>query len=134
MFGLRGGPADPAPTGQSTGLRLSPVRATSIHRLLSQPYWWLWSFVGLVSLYDALLVVLFREVISSTEENPVGIALLRLDSGGLTYFLPAKLMGTAIVLGALVGVYRLLQNSRHLIIGGVASFQAWLLWYLNFSM
>src|SRR5690606_28116592 len=46
---------------------------TSCSRLrswLGAHYWWLWTFVGVVSLYDAWLVVVFREMIHQTERNP----------------------------------------------------------------
>lgn len=101
---------------------------------LGAHYWWLWAFVAAVSVYDAWLVVVFREIIHYTEENPVGRLLIQLDSNGINYFLGAKAVGTVIVLLALIGVHRLSHRHREWIMGGVASFQAWLLWYLSFAV
>lgn len=107
--------------------------AGPLRHSLRAHYWWLWSFVGLVSLYDAWLVVVFQEIIHDTEQNPVGRLLIRLNSNGITYFLTAKAAGTAVVLLALIALHRLSHQYRDWIMGGVASFQAWLLWYLSFA-
>lgn len=104
-----------------------------IRGYLGSHYWWLWMFVGLVSVYDAWLVVAFREIIHYTEQNPVGRLLIRLDSNGISYFLAAKAIGTALVLLALIVVHQLTHRYRHWIMAGVAGFQAWLLWYLSFA-
>lgn len=101
---------------------------------LGAHYWWLWTFVGVVSLYDAWLVIVFREIIHHTEENPVGRLLIHLNSNGIWYFLGAKAVGTAIVLLVLIAVHRLSHRHREWIMGGVATFQAWLLWYLSFAV
>jgi hypothetical protein len=100
---------------------------------LGAHYWWLWTFVGVVSVYDAWLVIAFREIIHYTEQNPVGRLLIQLDSNGISYFLTAKAVGTVIVLLALIAVHRIAHRHREWIMGGVASFQAWLLWYLSFA-
>jgi hypothetical protein len=110
---------------------------TSCGRLrswLGANYWWLWAFVAAVSMYDAWLVVVFREIIHYTEQNPLGRLLIQLDSNGISYFLTAKAVGTAIVLAALIAVHRLSHRYREWIMGGVATFQAWLLWYLSFAV
>lgn len=105
----------------------------AVQTIIRSHYWWTWAFVGAVSLYDGCLVVAYRSMIRSTEKNPVGKLLIELDSGGITYFLAAKFAGTVVVLLALVEIHRVLHRYRDWIIGGVASFQAWLLWYLSFS-
>lgn len=104
-----------------------------VRHWLAAHYWWLWTFVGAVSLYDAWLVIVFRDMIHQTEKNPLGRLLIQLDSNGIAYFLTAKAFGTLIVLLALAAVHQLAHRHREWIIGGVASFQAWLLWYLSFA-
>lgn len=68
--------------------------------------WWYWArlgFVGIVSAYDTYLTFVLRDVILFTEQNPMGLWLIRLDPHRLIYFTVAKTVGTLTVL-TLMGV------------------------------
>ncbi len=94
-------------------------------------FWSLWSFIGGVSLYDAWLVVLTRNVILSTEQNVICWHLINLEPMHLSLFLAAKAAGTLIVLAILGWLH--LHSHRHTLTtsSGVATFQFGLLMYLN---
>jgi hypothetical protein len=89
-----------------------------------------WLFVGLVSAYDAYLVVLYAESILGMEQNPICRYLIERDTG-LTLFLQAKGAGTCTVLAILGALYLRRQRQAQFIAGGVALFQLVLLWYLT---
>ena len=94
-------------------------------------FWGLWSFIACVSLADAALVVVHLDEILLMEENPICRHLIRLDPTGLTYFLPAKLAGTATVLVVLRLIDLFMRRNAALITGSVAAYQAGLLVYLT---
>lgn len=120
-------------TSQRSRWKFVQRNLRTIRESVCSHYWWMWTFVGLVSLYDAWLVVVFREIIHEVEENPVGRMLIALDSNGISYFLAAKAVGTIVVLLSLIAVHRVTQRYRDWIMGAVAAFQAWLLFYLSFA-
>ncbi len=112
-----------------------PIRRVSgqVARVVrSRPFFWvLWSFIGCVSLLDAALVLVYAERILEMEENPVCRLLIELDPTGFSYFLPAKLAGTVLVLVLLRLIDRFMRNRAALITAAVAAYQAGLLMYLG---
>ncbi|QDU35943.1 hypothetical protein Mal4_02250 [Maioricimonas rarisocia] len=96
-------------------------------------FWMLWWFIALVSTIDLWLVVAYQDVILDIEESAVCHFLISLDPQRLSYFLPAKVMGTTLVLGILYGIWLRLRQHGLAIAGGVATFQAWLLFYLTIT-
>lgn len=88
-------------------------------------------FIGLVSLYDALLVVIWKGEILYMEENLLCWYLIKLDPGSLSFFLPAKATGTTLVLLALHAIRAHAPIHGMLVTGGVAAFQMILLGYLH---
>lgn len=123
----------PTDTGSPCGRSTLFTHHHWLITFVKRSYWYLWSFVGLVSIYDAWLVVSNRDVILDFEKNPVGLMLIGWDPHELSYFMLAKFAGTAMVMAALYYIHRLLSEYRNWIMGGVASYQAWLLWYLSFA-
>lgn len=93
-------------------------------------FWVLWSFIGLVSAFDAYLVHCFVDSIPQMEENPVCRFLIMLDRDHLSVFLPAKALGTTIVLAVLRLIYALRREYSLPITGAVAAYQAGLMLYL----
>ena len=91
----------------------------------------LWSFIGIVSLFDGFLVARFSGVIQEVEQNPVGSFLLDLDHGRPGVFLRTKAAGTLLVLTTLVGFYRYRRGWALPITGAIACFQCGLLLYLT---
>ncbi|MFO0904611.1 MAG: hypothetical protein U0939_16520 [Pirellulales bacterium] len=90
------------------------------------------SIVG-ISAYDAFLVFLYRSVIIDFEKNPVGLLLIQLNQGGVSWFLIAKTAGTLFVLGVLVHLYRRYERYAYPVTSTVTAFQVGLVGYLNWS-
>lgn len=91
------------------------------------------AFVGAVSGYDAWLVVRYSGVIREIEENPVGVAMIRLANGAVAPFVIVKLLGSALAVGIL---FRLISRHHHLarpVLNAITAFQIWLLWYLTMT-
>jgi hypothetical protein len=91
----------------------------------------MWIFVGLVSIYDAWLVVKYWDSILELERNPICHYLIRLGNGDSAIFVRAKLSGTIAVLSVLAALYR---NNRRLALPvtcALSCFQLALLVYLN---
>ena len=100
------------------------VRTTSLSKVQT-------AFVGLVSVYDAWLIVRFADMIWYTEENPVGMALLRVADGGIGLFVASKLAGSALALAVLLWLMSRHREIARPVLNAVTTFQAWLLWYLT---
>ncbi|MFN9717047.1 MAG: hypothetical protein ACK58L_00035 [Planctomycetota bacterium] len=96
-------------------------------------YWFPFALfvITAVSLYDTWLIARYREVIQSTEQNPVGIYLIQLGHGGIEVFIRTKLAGTVIV----VSVLCLLRKTQSRVVipvtTSVASWQTGLFVYLT---
>ncbi len=92
-----------------------------------------WVLIGLVSLYDMYLVIAYKSTILQMEENPICLELIRWDPVGLSYFLLAKFLGTAVVLTVLLALYARNRRLAMPVIGGVAAFQIGLLMYMTLA-
>jgi len=92
-------------------------------------FWPLWSFIAIVSVVDAWLVVFNLSEMLMVEENWICKSLIRADPHGLAVFLPAKAAGTAFVLLILRGIVVRLERHGMLITSGVALYQFSLLLY-----
>lgn len=92
-------------------------------------FWTLWTFIAVVSVFDAWLVVFNLPEMPLAEENVICRSLILADPHGLGYFLPAKAAGTVLVLLALRGIFVRLERHGMLITSGVALYQLNLLLY-----
>ncbi|MGH7135295.1 MAG: hypothetical protein ACREHD_06105 [Pirellulales bacterium] len=92
----------------------------------------MWLFVGLVSAYDAWLVVKYWDTILLLERNPVCAYFIRLGDGRSDIFLRAKTSGTLTVLSVLAGLYRNNRRLAYAVTGALSGFQLVLLAYLTF--
>lgn len=90
-------------------------------------------FIGIVSLYDAWLVVRFARMIMWHERNVVGRYLIQAAGGDVTLFVTCKLIGTAVVLGTLMWLYGNYRTMAIPVTRSITVFQVWLLWFLSFS-
>lgn len=88
--------------------------------------------VAVISVHDALLVVVNYEVIGSMEQNPAGRWLLALQGGEVWLFVVVKLAMTALVCALLVDLYEYWKRGGLMVVAGVAGFQSMLLCYLTF--
>jgi hypothetical protein len=105
--------------------------AREIAQLIHIGFFVMWLFVGLVSAYDAWLVVKYWDSITQLERNPICTYFIDLGNGKSELFLRVKTGGTLTVLSVLAGLYR---NNRRLalpVAGAVSAFQFGLLVYLN---
>jgi hypothetical protein len=87
-------------------------------------------FVGMVSAYDAYLVVSNWDVIETSEQNPACLYLIQLGHGDASIFLRAKSGGTLVVLSVMGAIYRRNKEKAHWVAGGLSAFQGGLLMYL----
>lgn len=88
-------------------------------------------FIAAVSVYDTFLTYQLRDVIAGTERNPICLWLIEMEPSHLGLFIPCKLLGTAFVVGVCGLMYRQSQRYALAVAGGVATFQSWLLCYLQ---
>lgn len=86
-----------------------------------------------ISVHDAMLVVLPRNVIHEFEQNPFGLWLIELQGGDVSLFVWIKFMGTSVVCTALIMLYQTRRRLAILVSSGLAMCQITLLWYLSFG-
>ena len=84
-----------------------------------------------VSLFDTYLIVRYKEVILHTEQNPVGLYLIEMGSGGIDVFVRTKLAGTLIVFCVLCFLWRIRSKILFPVTTSVASWQTGLFVYLT---
>lgn len=88
-------------------------------------------FIAGVSLFDAWLIAVHADLITETEQNPIGKYLLEIGNGDITLFVIAKAVGTLVVLTALIALWKFLRPIAFPVVNGITSIQVWLLWYLT---
>ncbi len=88
-------------------------------------------WIAVVSVHDAVLVLIHREVIGQLERNPLGRWLIRLQGGDIWLFVLLKLAGTALVCSLLVKWYQYRPRVAVAVAATVACFQLCLLLYLH---
>jgi hypothetical protein len=97
------------------------------------------AIVGLVSIYDMVLTVLYAPYLKSLEQNPMGRWLMQLDQisnnevPDLTLFLSLKSLLTVLVLTVLALLHCKYRRIGQPVAMGVTSFQILLAMYLTFS-
>ncbi len=103
--------------------------------ILETPGMWIHcAFVGLVSVYDAWLVILLSEDILDHERNPIGRYLIRLQDGDVRLFVSFKLLSTGCVLFSLMWLIRHRRTIAVPVVRSLSVFQTWLLWFLTISV
>jgi len=93
----------------------------------------LWLSIGFVSAIDVYWSIVLQEVLIETELNPIGKFLIKASNGDVALFMFCKVMGLVVVLGILAILYNYKKRIAWCSIIGVAIFQFWLLWYLNWA-
>ena len=89
-------------------------------------------WIAVISVHDAVLVVVNHDVIEQYERNPVGRWLLERHGGEVWLFVMVKLAGTAAVCVVLVSLYRYRRALAMPVAAVLAGFQLLLLCYLHF--
>ena len=87
--------------------------------------------IALISVHDAMLVVVHHETISELERNPIGKWLLDIQQGEVWLFVLVKLAGTAVVCTVLVSLYQRCRKLALPIALSLTTFQSLLLVYLH---
>lgn len=93
----------------------------------------IWLFIIAVSIYDAYLVLVLRDVIHATERNPLGLVLLKLAGGSVWLFLLAKVSGTILACMLLLILFRSNWKVGLAIASVMAVLQLALLLFLQFA-
>jgi hypothetical protein len=106
--------------------------ATRAQRLAAL-FFALWLFIIFVSAIDGYLVFRYRQLIHSTELNPVGRMLLEASGGQIWMLLGLKLAGTIAACAVLLLVYWKNAQRGTLIAAAVAAAQLTLLLFLLFG-
>ncbi|HVX12250.1 MAG TPA: hypothetical protein VHC22_13800 [Pirellulales bacterium] len=101
------------------------------NQIIDVGFFSMWLFVGLVSAYDAWLVVKYWDSILEFERNPVCSYFITLGDGNWDLFLRAKTSGTLAVLSVLIGLYRRNRRLALPVAGALSGFQLALLVYLT---
>ena len=86
-----------------------------------------------VSVHDAYLVLLYEDVIETTERNPIGLYLIEINGGGVTALLAAKLIGTCVAASLLMMLHEKKRGLALVVAACLACFQIVLLLYLHLA-
>lgn len=87
--------------------------------------------IAVISVHDALLLVVNHDVIHQEERNPLGLWLISLQGGEVWLFVLVKLLGTSLVCTTLIRLFAYRQRMALLAAGVLASLQLGLLGYLS---
>lgn len=87
--------------------------------------------IALISVHDAILLIVNHNVIRQVEQNPVGRWLLDMGQGEVWLFVGVKLFSTSVVVTALIAIREWNQRKANHVLAGVLIFQLGLLWYLS---
>ncbi len=93
----------------------------------------LWLFVIFVSVFDGYLALRFRHELPTTELNPYGRWLIRLNGGQVWLLLATKFAGTVAAATLVLLIYGRWPRVGMAVAGGIAGFQLWLLHFLLFT-
>jgi hypothetical protein len=93
----------------------------------NKTYFILIFFIGLISAYDNLLTLKFADIIIETEENPVGLLIIK--KYGVYVFMAIKAVGT---ICAVILSFLLLKTKYKRAIWAVFILQLLLFFYLTF--
>ena len=94
-------------------------------------FYTLWLFVIFVSVFDSLLTIQLEEQMMISELNPVGRALLYLDSGEVGYLIAAKGLGTILAASIVLVLFWRRPKLGLAVVTGLAAFQLGLLLFLT---
>lgn len=88
--------------------------------------------ITLISVHDAILLIVNQGIINEVEQNPLGSLLLNIAGGNVWLFVSVKLLTTSFVGTALIFLHEHFRSIAEKVIAGVATFQIGLLYYLTF--
>jgi hypothetical protein len=93
----------------------------------------LWVFVLFVSVFDSLLTLNLQQEMMNSELNPMGRALLYLDSGRAGYLVGLKGVGTVLAASIVLVLRWRRPKLGMIVVGGLAMFQFALLLILTLT-
>jgi hypothetical protein len=115
----------------SSPVRLRFLRSTEFWRAAA--FYGLWLFVLFVSVFDSLLTIRLEDEMMRSELNPMGRALLYLDSGEVGYLIAAKGVGTILAASIVLTIFWRRPSLGVMVVTGLACFQLWLLLVLTLT-
>ncbi len=123
---------DFAVVGANGREKLFSIDQRWLSRLLRPSVWFfgLVSFIAIVSVHDAGLLVVNQEAILEFEQNPIGAWLIHINNGSVWLFVALKLFGTSVVCAVLASIYEYSKSLAMIVVSPLATFQAVLLGYL----
>jgi hypothetical protein len=87
--------------------------------------------IAMISVHDALLLIVNHEVIHEEERNPLGRWLISMDGGEVWLFVLVKLLGTSVVCATLIRLFAYRRRMAILSASVLAGLQLALLGYLS---
>ena len=130
-------PNNPSSNAASRAFAALPRRSFSpkvyLPSLLSFYMGCCFAVIGCVAIYDAYLVVNFRESILTQEQNPICLALIHWDPVYFSWFILFKAMGACGVLAILFALAKFKISYGVIAISAIALFQIGLVIYLQFA-
>jgi hypothetical protein len=88
-------------------------------------------FVIFVSAFDSLLTIQLHDQMIHSELNPLGLALIHLDSGEVGYLIAVKSIGTILAASIVLVLYWRRPTWGLAVVAGLAIFQVGLLLFLT---
>lgn len=95
-------------------------------------FWFVFTLVLMVSSVDLYLLIRYERVIMDTEENAIGLWLIRMDSGSIALFSALKMFGTCLSLMIYKKIFLADRRFGYTVGFFVTAFQIWLFCYLLF--
>ncbi|HUP78845.1 MAG TPA: hypothetical protein VM260_09840, partial [Pirellula sp.] len=92
----------------------------------------LWTFIGLVCVYDVYLSLKYSASLKYLELNPVGVWLLHLRNGDPDLFMAVKIVSSLVVLSLLYASHRRYSRLCWLLTCSITAFQFGLMAFLTF--
>jgi hypothetical protein len=116
---------DPQPKRQTDWRPLARLAAAQV------AFYAQWLFVIFVSVFDSLLTIQLQDQMMISELNPMGRALLYLDSGQVSYLIIVKGIGTILAASIALMLFWRRPQWGLAVIAGLAIFQLGLLLFLT---
>jgi hypothetical protein len=110
---------------------LQLLRSTLFWRAAA--FYGLWLFVLFVSVFDSLLTIRLEDEMMHSELNPMGRALLYLNSGEVGYLIAVKGLGTILAASIVLMIFWRRPSLGMIVVTGLACFQLWLLLVLTLT-
>jgi len=90
----------------------------------------LFSWIVIVSMIDHYLTIKLQDTIHDTEQNPLGLLLIKLDGGSVALFMTLKMFFLWIIFISIFYLYKWKKHYALITLKTLALLQTILVWYL----